>query len=119
MPTRRSETKRLRSLAVDAPAEAATTVSHAFSFESNPHGAHALAAELRKRRFTRVWVGEEVTGDGYWHVAARRLQSLDQRAFANASRTMRRLAVEHGGHYDGWSVLSNGLSLACPQRRPD
>ena len=87
------------------------TVSHTFSFDSNPDGARGVAAELRRRGFARIWLGEEISGDGYWHVVARRRQALNERVFVNARRELRRLAVTNGGVYDGWSVQSGGDTL--------
>ena len=73
---------------------------------SNPEGARAVAAEFKRRGFSRVWVGEEVTGDDCWHVVGWRMQPLTRRSVANGSRWMVELARKHGGDYDGWSLSS-------------
>ncbi|MDH5199097.1 MAG: ribonuclease E inhibitor RraB [Gemmatimonadota bacterium] len=96
--------KRIRAASVELPADAPRAVSHSFSFVFNPEGARALGAELRRQRFTRVWVGEEIAGDDCWHVVGWRTQSLTPRRVANGSRAMVALAREHGGEYDGWSL---------------
>jgi hypothetical protein len=63
----------------------------------NRDGARAVGAELR-RRFDRVWVGEESTGDGYWYVWAWHAIGLDERT--HLARTTRRYL------HTGWSTVT-------------
>jgi len=89
---------------VELPPTEPRLVSHAFSFPFSREGARAVAAELARRGFTRVWVGEETTGDDYWHVVGWQMQPLTERSVANTTRWMVPLARQHGGEYDGWSL---------------
>jgi hypothetical protein len=99
-----SDRGRLKSEAAELPLAEPRWISHGFSFPFYAEGAFAVASVLRRRRgFERVWVGEEITGDGYWHVVAWRRQSVTHRALSNARRLMGKLAADHGGVYDGWS----------------
>jgi hypothetical protein len=95
---------RLRSAAAELPLTELRCVSHSFSFLFNAEGARAVGAELKRLGFARVWVGEEITGDDYWHVTAWRRQSLTQRVVANSRRQMETLAVRNKGTYDGWEI---------------
>ena len=69
---------------------------------------------------TDVVVDEEISGDGWWHVAAFPVLRLTPEAIVGAKRLMMRLAAATGIRYHGWHVTLNGLEeqqLAC--RRPD
>jgi len=87
------------------PSGAARNVSYGFSFPWNRNGARAVGAELRRRRFDHVWVGEESTGDDYWHVWAWHTIGLDERTLGTDLRLMTHLARTHGGTFTGWSIV--------------
>jgi hypothetical protein len=67
-----ADRKRVRAASVELPPEVPRLVSHSFSFVFSREGARAVGAEFRRQGFSRVWVGEEITGDDYWHVVGRR-----------------------------------------------
>src|SRR5947209_1213327 len=93
---------RLRGEAAELPLVEPRWISHAFSFPFNAGGARAMGAELERRGFARVWVGEELSGDDYWHVCGWRRPSLTHRTVANTRHQMEQLAARHHGTYDGW-----------------
>jgi hypothetical protein len=114
-PVLRAEDRgRLRAEAAELPLVEPRWVSHAFSFAFNRGGARAVGDELRRRGFDRIWVGEEITGDSYWHVTGWHRQALTHRVVANTRHQMEALARLHGGVYDGWK---NAHGFATPQPR--
>jgi hypothetical protein len=93
----------LRGLAGAAPLAAPRWIAHGFSFVFNPDGALAVAKTLERRRFAKVWVGEETTGDGFWHVCGWTSQPITARVLATTGHQLELLAERHGGRYDGWN----------------
>lgn len=51
-----------------------------------------------------VVVDEELTGDGYWHVAAFTTCLLTAPEAGGAERRMKQIAQDAGAEYDGWRV---------------
>ena len=81
---------------------------HHFTFLANEAGAELAAGELRSLGFRHVVVDEEVTGDAYWHVAAFRVESLDDDHLAGRRAALSELATRHGGDYTGWDLAELG-----------
>ena len=72
-------------------------VRHDFTFFGNARGAADAAAELRRLAFDPVIADEEVSADGYWHVAAFSVSRLQAESFARQSKTLENLAWQFGG----------------------
>jgi len=69
---------------------------------------------------TDVVVGEEISGDGWWHVAAVTALRLTPEAIVEAKRQMMRLAVATGMRFDRWQVTLNvGEETQLATRRPE
>lgn len=102
-----ADRKRVRAASVELPPTEPRLVSHSFSF--NREGARAVGDELRRKGFKKVWVGEEMTGDDYWHVIGVCVQSLTDRSVGNANKEMVELAGRYSGRYDGWSTAHTSL----------
>ena len=103
---------KVRGAAEELPLTEERVVSHGFSFPFNRDGARYVGDELRRHRFLKVWVGEETSGDEYWHVWGLRRQCLTPRVVVNTRRQMEALARRAGGTYDGWSIKPVGFSTA-------
>lgn len=84
-------------------------VSHYFSYPHNHEGCRATADELRANGY-EIWLGEEVGGDDFWHICARRRESLRATAVAETRCKMESLADRDQGFYDGWDLSSSALS---------
>jgi hypothetical protein len=85
-------------------------------------GDYPVATEeaLSAMGITRVTVDEEISGDGWWFVAAFPTVQLTPEAIVGAKRLMMRLAVATGIRYDGWHVtLTGGEEQQLASRRPD
>jgi hypothetical protein len=81
-----------------------------FTFFGNRDGASNAAAALRVLGFDPIAVDEEVSGDGFWHVAAFKVGEVPE-------VELRQLAGRFGGTYLGSSlaVLGDG-SLPDPDQ---
>ncbi|MET9225953.1 ribonuclease E inhibitor RraB [Lentzea sp. NPDC003310] len=79
-------------------------VTHFFSSPGR-HPA-AVVDALRELGITEVVVDEEVTGDGFWHVAAFGSLPSDEAAVSDTERRMRRIAQDADARYDGWQATS-------------
>jgi hypothetical protein len=67
-----------------------------------------------------VVVDEEISGDGYWHVAAFTTLRLTPEAIRESMRQMMLLAVATGIRYNGWQVtLTAGEERQVASRRLD
>jgi len=70
---------------------------------------------------THVTVDEEISGDGWWFVAAFAMLELTPEAIVGAKRLMMRLAAATGIGYHGWHVtfdLGRGAAAREPTARP-
>jgi Regulator of ribonuclease activity B len=82
-------------------------VTHFFSLASpgaRPVATDTALAELGK---LEVVADEELTGDGYWHVAAFGSLMLTGVAIRQVEAQMNNLAGITGVRYDGWQVTLN------------
>ncbi|MEU0883357.1 ribonuclease E inhibitor RraB [Lentzea sp. NPDC005914] len=59
---------------------------------------------MRELAIIDVVVDEEVSGDGYWHVAAFGTLPLVEAEVSQAERQMERIAQDSDAKYDGWKV---------------
>lgn len=58
--------------------------------------------ELERQGFEAV-ADEELTGDGFWHVAAFRREPVDESHLRRVLREAQALAISNGAQYDGWT----------------
>jgi hypothetical protein len=85
---------------------------HGFSFLHDSAfggGSPDAVADWLKARGFDVMVDEEITGDGYWHVAAFRRDRLEPTSLLELNRELSDLAGRYGGTYDGWDGMRDGL----------
>lgn len=69
------------------------------------HGAEPVAAAaMLKDGGMRVVVDEEMSGDGYWHIAAFKEAILTPSTIHQANIAMERIAAQTRVHYNGWRV---------------
>lgn len=80
----------------------AVSVTHFFS--SPGRHPEAVVRALNGLEITDVVVDEEVTGDGYWHVAAFTTCLLTVPEAGGVERRMEQIAEDAGAEYDGWRV---------------
>jgi hypothetical protein len=78
------------------------SVTHFFS--SPGRRPEAVVHALNGLEITDVVVDGEVTGDGYWHVAAFTTCLLTVPEAGAAERRMEQIAQDAGAEYDGWKV---------------
>ena len=101
---------------ISAPVE----VTYFFGLESPGDRPDATEEALSAMGITHVTVDEEISGDGWWHVAAFPMLQLTPEAIVGAKRLMRRLAAATGIRYHGWQVTLNfGEEQQLARRRPD
>jgi hypothetical protein len=77
-------------------------VTHFFS--SPGRRPDAVVQALNGLEITKVAMDEELTGDGYWHVAAFTACLLTASEVVGAERLMEQVAQDAGAEYDGWRV---------------
>jgi hypothetical protein len=95
-------------------------VTYFFGPLSNGHRPDATEEALSAMGITDVDLDEEITGDGWWHVAAWPMLLLTPEAIVGAKRLMMRLAAATGVRYDGWTVtLTYGEEQQLASRRPE
>jgi hypothetical protein len=94
--------QRARAERVGRDVSAPVAVTHFFS---SP-GCHpaAVVRALRELAITDVVVDEEITGDGYWHVAAFTAILLTPRVVDQTENRMEQMARDAGARYDGWHI---------------
>lgn len=95
-------------------------VTHFFSLTSPGTRPAATETALVELGMLEVVADGELTGDGYWHVAAFGSLMLTAMAIRQVEEQMNNLAVTTSVRYDGWQVtLSVGedYSLAIRQGR--
>jgi hypothetical protein len=85
-------------------------VTHFFSFPLNPTGAREAWDELKDAGFHGPLL-EERDGDDFWHIAAKRKQSLAANVVAKMRVEMEELAKRHGGYYDMWDITQPARQL--------
>ena len=101
---------------ISAPVE----VTYFFGLGSPGDPPVATEEALSAMGITRVTVDEEISGDGWWFVAAFPMLQLTPEAIVGAKRLMMRLAAATGIGYHGWQVtLGFGEELQLESRRPD
>lgn len=99
---------------------APVTVTYFFGLGSSGHRPVATEEALSAMGFTDVVVDEEISGDGWWHVAAFTTLQLTPEAIVGAKRLMMRLAAATGIRYHGWQVTLNmGEEQQLASRRPE
>ena len=84
---------------------------HSFTFFGNADGAAGAAAALRQLGFDPVDVDEEVSGDGYWHVAPFKVGDV-------AGEGLRELAARFSGDYVGCEIAVLGDGSRPDPARP-
>ena len=95
-------------------------VTYFFGLGSPGDRPDATEEALSAMGITRVTVDEEISGDGWWFVAAFPMLQLTPEAIVGAKRLMMRLAVATGIRYHGWQVTLNfGEEQQLARRRPD
>ena len=109
-----------RAVAADRDISAPVSVTHFFGLESPGSRPDATEEALSAMGITRVTVDEEISGDGWWFVAAFPMLQLTPEAIVGAKRLMMRLAVATGIRYHGWQVTLNwGEEQQLASRQPD
>ena len=95
-------------------------VMYFFGLESPGSRPDATEEALFAMGAEEVVVDEEVSGDGWWHVAAFTTLRLTPEAVRKSKQQMMQLAVATGIRYDGWKVTLNvGEQRQLASRRPD
>jgi Regulator of ribonuclease activity B len=89
-----------------------------FTFFGNGRGATDAANALRQLGFDPVVVDEEVSGDGYWHVAAFKVTRLDKEELGRLRRSLTDVAERFGGEYIGWKFAQRGDGSFPDPSRP-
>lgn len=108
--------------AVAAGRDICAPVRVTYFFGLGSPGDRPVATEeaLSAMGITDVVVDEEISGDGWWHVATFPMLRLTPEAIVGAKRLMMRLAVATGIRYHGWQVTLNfGQERQLASRRPD
>jgi hypothetical protein len=82
-------------------------VTHFFSLASPRAQPVATETALAELGMLEVVADEELTGDGYWHLAAFGSLMLTAMAIRQVEEQMTDLAVTTGVRYDGWQVTLN------------
>jgi hypothetical protein len=101
---------------ISAPVE----VTYFLGLDSPGARPDATEEALSAMGITDVVVDEEISGDGWWHVAAFPMLQLTPDEIVGAKRLMMRLAVATGIRYHGWQVTLNGIEeRQLASRRPD
>jgi len=59
---------------------------------------------LKKYGVSRVIIDEEISGDGYWHIAAFTEVQLTAPAIGHMNEEMESIAAKTRVKYDGWKV---------------
>jgi hypothetical protein len=92
-----------------------TMIGHYFSLAEPPgREPTEFASELVDLGF-EVIVDEELSGDGYWHVAASRQETLTESSLAAIRSMLATSAERHNMTYDGWDWRT---TVALMQRFP-
>jgi hypothetical protein len=99
--------QRDRAVAADRDISAPVGVTHFFGLESPGPRPNATEEALSAMGFTDVVVNEEISGDGWWHVAAFTTLRLTPEAVHESKLQMMGLAVTTGIRYHGWKVTLN------------
>lgn len=112
-----------RAVAAGRDISAPVRVTYFFGLESPGSRPDATEEALFAVGVAEVVVDEEISGDGWWHVAAFTTLRLTPEAIRESKRQMMRLAVATGIHYHGWKVTLNvaeerQLASRRPNARP-
>lgn len=99
-----SQNRGERAWALKARRSLASPVPVTYFFSAPQHDPTSAIVALRSKGITEIVVDEEVTGDGFWHVAAFSTLLLTDSAIQAAHRAMEELAAQTGVQYDGWCV---------------
>jgi hypothetical protein len=109
-----------RAVAAGRDVSAPVRVTFFFGLESPGSRPDATEEALLAMGVAEVVVDEEISGDGWWHVAAFTALRLTPEAIHGSKWQMMQLAVATGIRYHGWQVSLNGGELAqLASRRPD
>jgi hypothetical protein len=109
-----------RAVAAGRDISAPVRVTFFFGLESPGSRPDATEEALLAMGVAEVTVDEEISGDGWWHVAALTSLRLTPEAIRGSKLEMMRLAAATGIRYHGWQVTLNGGELAqLASRRPD
>jgi hypothetical protein len=109
-----------RAVAAGRDISAPVGVTHFFSLGSPGSRPDATEDALSAMGVADVVVDEEISGDGYWHVAAFTTLRLTPEAIRESMRQMMLLAVATGIRYNGWQVtLTAGEERQVASRRLD
>ncbi|GAA0233494.1 hypothetical protein GCM10010492_35440 [Saccharothrix mutabilis subsp. mutabilis] len=95
---------RQRALAEGAGLDLSAPVAVTQFFSSPGRHPEAIVRGLSDLGLDDVVVDEEVTGDGFWHVAAFTEYRLTAADVGAAESEMQRIASDAGGRYDGWKL---------------
>jgi len=109
-----------RAVAIGRDVSEPVKVTYVFVLESPGPRPDATEEALLAMGAAEVVVDEEVSGDGWWHVAAFTTLRLTPEAIRKSKQQMMRLAVAHGIRYAGWKVTLNvAEERKLTSRRPD
>ena len=109
-----------RAVAAGRDTSAPVRVTYFFGLESPGSRPDATEEALLAMGVAEVVVDEEISGDGWWHVAAFTTLRLTPETIRGSKRQMMQLAVATGVRYHGWQVTLNaGEQDQLASRRPD
>lgn len=109
-----------RAVAVGRDISAPVGVTYFFGLESPGSRPDATEEALSAMGVADVVVDEEISGDGWWHVAAFTTLRLTPEAVRESKRQMMRVAAATGIRYHGWEVTLNVAEVRqLARRRPD
>ena len=109
-----------RAAALGRDMSAPVRVTYFFGLESPGSYPDATEEALSAMGIAEVTVDEEISGDGWWHVAAFTTLRLTPETIREFEQQMMRLAVVTGIRYHGWKVTLNvGELRQLATRRPD
>lgn len=109
-----------RAAAAGRDISAPVGVTYFFSLESPGSRPDATEEALSATGVAEVIVEEEISGDGWWHVAAFARLRLTPEAIRKSEQQMMRLAAATDVRYHGWQVTLNAAEeRQFANRRPD
>jgi len=112
--------QRERAVLAGRDISAPVKVTYFFGPASRGYRPDATEEALSAMGVEEVVVDEEISGDGWWHVAAFTTLRLNPETIRAAKRQMTQLAAVTGVRYDGWTVTLNAEEeKQLAGRKPD
>lgn len=109
-----------RAVVAGRDTSAPVRVTHFFSLGSPGSRPDAAKEALSAMGVAEVVVDEEISGDGWWHIAASAALRLTPDEIRESMRQMTLLGATTGIRYDGWRVTLNVTEeRQLASQRPD